>query len=148
MIYLIISFTIGGLAVLQAGLNRQIANEAGLSAAVLINSGILLAVASLFWMVCAAYPQFFPENFASKFNLAQVRWWYFVPAVCGFALITGIPGLIPKLGATGVFLCVVVGQLTFSFLWDLSVEQIPFDIKRLAGIVIALIGMSLANWPR
>ncbi len=148
MIYLLVSLSIGGLAVLQAGLNRQIASQMGLSTAVLINSVFLLLVTSLFWAICSFYPQLFPDSFRSQFSWEQLRWWQFIPALCGFALITGIPGLIPKLGAAGVFLCVVVGQLTFSFLWDLAIEQRPFETQRLIGILVAILGMAIANWPR
>lgn len=146
MIYWLMSFFLGALAVLQGGLNRQISREWGLSAAIFLNSFILLFIALAFALICYFLPQSFPEGFTAKWSLAQWRWWFIVPAFCGFALVAGIPALIPKLGAVGVFLCIVVGQMTFSLLWDLKIEHIPLEPKRMYGLGLALLGLFISYW--
>lgn len=146
MVYFAISFCLGTLAVLQGGLNRQIAKDLGLSLAILLNSSILLFVALIFLFVCHRYPQVFPEGFAPRWSHQAWRWWYAIPAFCGFSLLTGIPALIPKLGAGGVFLCMMVGQMTFSLFWDLKIEELPLDPRRLIGLGLAFSGLIVAYW--
>lgn len=161
MIYWILSFSLGAIAVLQGGLNRQIAREWGLSVAIFMNAFLLLILATLFILVCYFYPQYFNQVFSPKVNfsepattghnswqtfLTQWRWWFMIPAFCGFALVSGIPALIPKLGAAGVFLCIVVGQMVFSLLWDLKIEAMPPDPKKLLGVALAFLGLMISYW--
>lgn len=146
MIYWLIPLFLGAGGVLQAGLNRQLARESGLSLAVLLNGALLTAVAALVALVSYRYPQLFPAYLPPRWEALALRWWLVVPALCGVALLIGIPALIPKLGATGVFLCIVVGQMLFSLLWDQQVERLPLDPRRIAGVGLALAGLLLASW--
>lgn len=146
MIYWLFSFFLGAIAVLQGGLNRQIASDIGLSTAIFLNSFILLIVACVFILVCQFFPQWVPEVFPPNWTMMHWRWWFAIPAFCGFLLIVGIPASIPKLGALGVFLCIVVGQMTFSLLWDLKVEHMPLDSRRLIGAALALLGLIVTYW--
>lgn len=146
MIYWLLSFLLGAVAVLQGGLNRQIAREWGLSSAIFLNSIILLLIALSFVIACIFFPQMFPAAFVPRLNFSQWRWWYIIPAFCGFALVAGIPALIPKLGAAGVFLCIVVGQMIFSLIWDIKIENLPIDSRRLIGVGLAFIGLLISYW--
>ncbi len=146
MLYWLMSFFLGAVAVLQGGLNRQITKDWGLATAIFLNSALLLLITFCFALVCHFYPQFFPDSFPPKFGSSSWRWWFVLPALCGFTLIAGIPFAIPKLGAAGVFLCIMLGQVTFSMIWDLKVEQIPLEPKRLIGISLAALGLIITYW--
>jgi len=148
MVYWILSFALGGCGVLQAGLNRQIGKQWGLSTAIVVNAGILMIVATAFWILCRRFPSSFPENFHSRIEGSVPKWWFCVPAVCGFALVAGLPSLIPKLGATGVFLGMVVGQMCFSLLWDRWVEGAAVDPRRVVGAALAMAGLVIGSWGR
>lgn len=146
MIYWIVAFCLGAIAVLQGGLNRQIAKDWGLSVAIFLNSSILLLIALAFGLICYFNSQNIPEVFQPKWNSTAWRTWYVIPAICGFSLVAGIPALIPKLGAVGVFLSIVVGQMAFSLLWDLKIEQLPLEPRRAVGVGLALIGLLISYW--
>jgi uncharacterized membrane protein YdcZ (DUF606 family) len=146
MSHWIISFFLGFLAVLQAGLNREITKVWGLSSAVLINSSVLLVFTISFFWLSLRHPQIFPPSFAAKVNFSTWKWWFIIPAICGFCIISGIPALIPRMGATSVFLSLVVSQMTFSLVWDLCVEHMSFEPRRLVGVALALTGLFIASW--
>jgi uncharacterized membrane protein YdcZ (DUF606 family) len=135
MIYWIFSIALGFAAVIQAGLNRQISKDWGLSSAVLINSAIIMVIVTVYWLL-TPHP---------KFQWDQLKLWYLVPALCGLCFVAGIPLLIPRLGAMPVFLCIVVGQLAFSLLWDTMIEGAPFEWRRLIGAGVALGGLLIAT---
>ncbi len=146
MIYWFASFLIGGVAVLQAGLNRQISKSAGLLGATLLNTVLMFFVLVLIWLATRYAPQFFSESFVPKWNPSELKWWVIIPGLCGIVLVAGIPTLLPKLGASGVFLGIVVGQMICSLLWDVFVEQMPFEPKRLVGASLAIVGLLIVNW--
>jgi len=75
-----------------------------------------------------------------------MEWWYLLPGICGFALVMGIPWAIPRIGATRVFLFVVVGQMIASLVWDLIVEKKTPDIQRLVGAALAIGGLLVSSW--
>ena len=148
MAYWFYSFLIGAVAVIQGGVNRKITTEWGLSGAIFLNSILVLLVAGLFVWVCQAYPSYFPQNFTAKFNSSTYRWWYLLPSICGFIIICAIPAFIPKIGASSVFLCMVIGQLIFSLLWDLKFENIAISSQKIIGISIAIIGLVVSYWKK
>lgn len=148
MVYWMISFLIGAVAVLQGGLNRKITLEWGLSSAVFLNSFILLIIALLFLWFCYAFPQLMPESFAPKVDKSTFKSWFLIPSVCGFLIIFFIPALIPKVGASSVFLFMVIGQLVFSLLWDIKVESLNIEPRRFLGLGIVIIGLLISYWKK
>jgi bacterial/archaeal transporter family-2 protein len=143
--YWLVSILLGAIAVLQAGLNRHLARDWGLSLALVLNCFVLLIAAIVLWGATAAFPQYFPTEFEPRWGNASWRWWLLIPGLCGIALVAGIPAAIPKLGATSVFMCLVVGQLAFSLIWDAKVEHIPIDARRLIGVALAAAGLFFAQ---
>ncbi len=138
----ILTFLLGGAAVLQGGLNRHVMGAWGLSGAILFNTVVLFSIALIFAAVAHYYPQLVPEGSSLKAN--DFKWWFVIPGMCGFLLVAMIPLAIPKIGASGVFLSIVVGQLFFSLLWDIKVEQIAIEPQRVVGILLALVGVVLS----
>ncbi len=138
----VFSFFLGAAAVVQGGLNRHVMAEWGLSGAILFNTAVLLVIALTFAAISHYFPQFLPNGSALKGG--EFKWWFILPGICGFLLVTGIPAAIPKIGASGVFLSIIAGQLFFSLLWDIKVEQIEIEPQRVIGVLLALIGVFLS----
>lgn len=133
---------LGAAAVVQGGLNRYVMADWGLSGAILFNTVVLLVIAMTFAAISHYFPQYLPEG--TPLKSAAYKWWFIVPGICGFLLVAGIPSAIPKIGASGVFLSIIAGQLFFSLLWDFKVEQMVIEPQRVIGVVLALIGVYLS----
>lgn len=129
---------LGSAAVLQAGLNRKIAQAWSLPQAILLN-------ATLLWL-CAV----------SLFGVAlwrgeiQVAWgrgfspWFLLPGVFGFMMVFGLPWSFAKFGAAQTFVLVVCSQLVTTLIWDWQMEGTLPGVTRIAGIVLTMIGTALA----
>jgi transporter family-2 protein len=136
---------LGVAAVLQGGLNRQISGHWGLAAAALFNTLVLLAAVGGLLVWSRLHPETLPAFFQLKGGLAQIRWWWVLPGLCGFALVAGIPWAISRLGAFPVFLGILGGQLVMSLAWDAFVERRPVTLVRLAGAGLAILGAWLVG---
>jgi transporter family-2 protein len=136
---------LGMAAVLQGGLNRQIAGPWGLAAAALFNTLVLLAAVGALLAVARLRPAALPELFQVRGALAQVRWWWILPGLFGFALVTGIPFAISRLGAFPVFVGILVGQMITSLAWDALLEGRPLTAARLCGAVLAIVAAVLVG---
>lgn len=118
----------------------------GLSTAVLINALVFVLAAGLLFYVSRQYEEIFTPGTAPKLEGFRFEWWYLLPGICGFALVMGIPWAIPRIGATRVFLFVVVGQMLASLVWDLLVEKKTPDFQRLVGAAMAIGGLIISSW--
>ena len=132
--------------VIQGGLNKQIAGQWGLSSTLLVNNFLILLASIAIYYGCKVFPEVWSEQLLPRGSFAAFRWWYFIPALCGLIIIAGIPLLIPKIGASGVFLALIVGQLIFSIIWDLFVEKIPIPTTRYVGALLTFLGLGLSFW--
>ena len=139
-----ISFFLGFLAVIQPGLNRQIAQLWGLSGTILLNSIIIAGLASILFLLVRQFPMVFPEIMRDKVSFTNLLWWYFIPGLCGLALLFGLPWAIQRIGALQVVVIFLSGQVCTSILWDIVVEQIPPTRFRILGALFALIGAALS----
>ncbi|MCB0393664.1 MAG: DMT family transporter [Bdellovibrionales bacterium] len=139
-----LSVVLGAVAVMQAGLNRQVSQHIGLSGAVLINTLVLLLIAFGFLWITSRFPENFPEHFPSK-GISLKAWWFLIPGICGFLLVAGLPFAVSKIGALTAFLCLVTGQMVTSLLWDYFVESIEFNIWRVGGALLAVVGLTVST---
>lgn len=135
----LVAFTLGCTAVVQASLNRRIAGQIGLAPTVLLNGVIVAACAGAFYF--AARRGWVAGMVA---NDARMSWWWLVPGVLGFALITGLPWAIARVGALQVFVVAVAAQMIASLAWDALVEGIPVNTLRATGAVVCVAGVALA----
>jgi bacterial/archaeal transporter family-2 protein len=145
-IALILSVALGGIAVIQAGINRQIIGKWGIAPGVVLNNLVIFILGLLLYLVVRLYPDFFPSNMRLESEFTQLKWWYLIPGLCGLCLVGGIPVLMGKIGAAKVFVAIIVGQLLLSLLWDMVHESIPLTLTRTLGAVLAIIGVVLVNW--
>ncbi len=136
---------LGLAAVLQGGLNRQIMGSWGLAQAALLNTLVLLAAVGVLLLVVKLRPAALPDLFQARGALAEARWWWLIPGLCGFALVTCIPFAIPRLGAFPVFLGILAGQLIASLAWDAAMEGRPLTLSRVCGALLAVAAAALVR---
>lgn len=136
---------LGVAAVLQGGLNRQVAGHWGLAAAALFNTIVLLSATLALLTLCRFRPELLPPFFSLKGAWTEIRWWWIFPGLCGFALVAGIPWTISRIGAFPVFLGLLGGQLVMSLAWDAFVEHHPVTLIRIVGAGLALLGAWLVG---
>ncbi len=139
----LISFSpalLGIVVVLQAGLNKKIAANWGLTTAVLLNAIVFAVLAVVLYSLNVWKSDLFPENMKAVFNYKTFSWWYLVPGVLGCVLVFGGPWAVSRWGAVQTFILIISAQLVASLLWDIYIESIPVSTLRAAGIVLAWAG--------
>lgn len=140
---LLIPLGIGCLGVLQNTLNKKIAGSIGLPVALVINNLVLLACSlSLYFFLRWQAADSLPEIFRSK--PGHVGPTILLPGIFGFLIIATAPWAIERVGATRVFIMVIVAQVITSLLWDYWMESASIAPSRVAGAVIAAVGAFLA----
>lgn len=136
----ILTFFLGAIAVLQGALNRTIAGNWGLAPTIVLNNCVILTAGLALFGAVKFYPEFFPEAFRDKAGFTGFSWYYFLPGLCGLALVAGIPYAISKIGAANVFIGIVCAQMVASLAWDKAVEGIPLTWPRVLGACFAVLG--------
>ncbi len=130
---------LGAFTVLQAGVNRKIAERVGLPAAVILNACWLALVGLVFF--------FATFKGAGLDRLAQIpktfTWWYLLPGIMGLCLVWGIPMVIKNIGAQFTFILIISAQLLVSLLWDYWAEGRGIPPIRLIGCALAWAGALL-----
>jgi len=143
---LLLSLLMGAFGVLQNTMNKQFAESLGLSWTILVNGLTLCACGVIFFFTLKLVPaESLPEIFRPVAGASGLRAYHVLPGIFGFLIITTLPWILQKHGATRVFIAIVAGQLFVSLLWDLFVEGSPVDGRRAAGVALALLGALLAS---
>lgn len=144
MQYVLTAIVLGIAVVLQVSINRQIALRWGLAPAVLLNALVLTAAASLFYVVARLQGS---GGFVLRTepSLGEMRWWWILPGVFGFALVTLLPWATHNIGFQRVFVALIATQLTASVLWDITFERIPFSIPVAVAVVLAVACVALVS---
>ncbi len=145
----IVSFSpaiLGLVVVLQAGLNRKISAQWGLTTAVLLNALVFLVLAVVFYGLNIWKSDLFPENFKTTFNMKSFSWWFLIPGALGCILVFGGPWAIGKWGAVHTFILIISAQLLASLIWDWQVEGLSVSPMRIGGIILAWIGALLVTF--
>jgi transporter family-2 protein len=74
-------------------------------------------------------------------------WWYWVGGFCGALVVFSAILGVPRIGATGVVVFTIVGQLAASVVLDhfgwLGVPKFPANPTRIAGVLLVLVGAVL-----
>lgn len=144
MIYLLLPVVVGAASVLQNTINKRISESMGLALALLINSVVVLALSVVLFVVVRLLPDTaLPELFRQKGSWSWADPKLLVPSVCGFLIIAGAPWAISRLGATKVFILMIVAQILVSLLWDYWAESLPVSPVRLVGAALTLLGALL-----
>lgn len=136
---------LGALSVLQAGLNKKIAQAWGLPAAVWFNSLILLIASSL--LLCIVWLSKI-ESLQFQFRQESFNWWFLLPGLLGLALVFGGPYSMQKWGAVHTFILFISAQLLTSVLWDLKIENANITPMRYLGLAITWLGAIITVWKK
>ncbi len=136
---------LGAGSVLQAGLNKKIAEQWGLPFAAWFNAAVVL-VATCLILLFIFLSKSDQELFQIRWD--QFSWWYLLPGLCGLALIFGGPYSMQKWGATHTFVLLISAQLLTSLIWDLKVENRSISIGRYLGIAITWLGAIITIWKK
>lgn len=144
MIYLILPALVGAAGVLQNTLNKRLADTMGLALALFVNSVVVLVLSGLLLLAARLAPQSLPDLFRDRGGWGWGDPRILLPGLLGFAIITLAPLAIARIGATKVFIVVIVAQIVVSLLWDFYAESIPVSPVRLAGAALTLLGALLA----
>lgn len=126
---------LGVVVVLQAGLNKKISAQWGISGAVLLNALVFFVIAGVTYL--------FAPNLKGNIELKSFNWWYLIPGALGCILVFGGPMAIMRWGAVHTFILIISAQLLASLVWDSQVEGLPVSTMRIAGIALAWIGAIL-----
>lgn len=140
---LLVAFFIGAGTVAQGGINKDIGKSWGLASAVLFNNTVVAILSLLIFILVKIMPQKFPELFRPSETTFTFQWHYIIPALCGLAVVVGIPWAINQIGAVKVFLVMVLAQLLASLFWDWYVEGLTLTSYRWIGILLAACGTIL-----
>lgn len=140
-----LAIILGGIAVLQGGLNRQIAMKWGLIHAIVLNCAVIFLLSIILYFIVKIFPQLFPVSMRARALIGPYPGWIWWPGFFGLCLVAGIPMAIAKGGALQVFVGIVFGQMVVGLIWDLFQEGIPVSVLRITGAVFVGIGLVLVS---
>ncbi len=131
-----------GLAsVTQSGLNKRLAEKAGLAGTLHIsNLVVLIGGVVILSLVATLSHGEFSQVLKTKFSFRAITWWFLVPGLMGLFIITMAPYAIHKIGALPVFVAMIFGQVIGSAVWDYFIEGTPIDRWRVIGCALTLMG--------
>ena len=142
---LIVPFALGCFAVLQVALNKRIAASMGLTQAVILNAGVLLVVAVVFWLYARGARQDFGEWMSGSGGPGDFKLWWIIPGLCGLTLVAGLPWAVQRIGALQAFVVLVAAQMLFSIVWDHWVEGVDVTAPRVIGAALAIAGAGVTT---
>lgn len=140
---LLIPLLLGTVGILQAGLNRNMSNDLGLTTTALFGNLITLLASTILLIAIKTTPESFPPFFHLKSSITNFKWWYIVPGIFGFLFVIGLPWGIYKIGAVKVTVGLIAAQMIAGVLWDLYVEKIPVNTMKILGILSAGLSVTL-----
>lgn len=141
---LLVPVCIGVVAVVQATLNKEIAERWGLAPTTLLNTAVALACTVAFLGYCwVGAPR--EGMLRVSFDASSFRAWWLLPGLFGFAIVVGLPWAVSKAGALPTFVALVAAQVVASALWDRFVVGIPFSTSRVLGALLAVASVVLAG---
>lgn len=143
---IVLPLTLGALVVFQSVMNRTIGETRGLSFAVTLNAGVLLAVALAVLGVLAMSGNTAPAYLRPQWN-GDWRWWYVLPGIFGFTLVAGMPLAMRGLGAFPSIVALILGQLLCSLIWDAISQGQGINLARISGLILTIAGAYLAFKP-
>lgn len=145
LFYFLVPIVIGFMSVLQIALNKQVSQQYGLASVLMVNTVVMLVVAGALLLAVICLPGRFGTFLAGSDVNFQFKWWYLLPGLFGFGVIFGLPYCMNQIGALAVFIIFVTAQVLASMFWDSLVDGMPVTTTKIAGAVIALVGVILVS---
>ncbi|MBI4403226.1 MAG: DMT family transporter [Deltaproteobacteria bacterium] len=143
---LMIPLFLGICIVLQGALNREIARNWGLAGAVFLNNLVFLMLGLVLFLTVRKVPNIFPDVFRDRGAFGMVYWWYLLPGILGFAIVTGAPWAMSRIGAFHFVVLVIAAQMVAGLAWDATVNGLPLTTVRTLGAMLGIAGAVLVSW--
>lgn len=137
----IVPLAVGAAGIIQGGLNKNMSQNMGLTMALFIGNCLVVLYSIFLYFLAAKSPESVSELFKLKATSFGFKWWYVLPSICGFIIITGIPFGISKMGAVKVTVLIVAGQMLTSIFWDMMVEKIPMNPMKGLGVFFSILSI-------
>ncbi len=138
---LLIPLFLGAISILQGAINKQIAGRLGIIQTALIGNAVTLIICIMVYFYAKKNNDHLPEIMRIKSHILTYEWWFIFPAIFGFFIVAGMPLAISKLGAAKVTVGLIAAQMITSSLWDVFVENLPFNTPKALGILFAIISV-------
>ncbi len=138
LLFGLIAVAAGAATSLQSAANAGLASRIGLSAALVVNTLVVLVGTLVFYSVSGPHGSFFPAN---------APWFLYLGGICGFIVILSLAFVFPKIGAGVTIAILVLGQgaaaLTIDHFGLLGMPREPVTFARLAGMALVCGGVAL-----
>jgi bacterial/archaeal transporter family-2 protein len=125
----------GVAAAMQAATNAGLAKSAGLGAALVVNTVIVLIGAIGLWLAMGAKTTFFPTG---------ASWTFYLGGFFGFAIIASLAFVFPKIGAAYAVALMVGGQCVAALMVDhfglMGMPREPLTNQRVIGVALVAAG--------
>lgn len=136
---LMILIACGGVAVaVQPSINARLAEKTGFLQAATISFAVGTLVLLMISLVSAQ---------GSLRRVVEVPWWQLSGGIFGAFFVTMTILGVPRIGTTAVLALTIASQLTAGMVMDhyglFGMRGIPFDVKRVAGVALLLVGVLL-----
>ncbi|WP_442603374.1 DMT family transporter [Paenibacillus sp. KN14-4R] len=141
MFGLILAFIAGSLVSLQNIFNSKVNEHTGswTTTTLVLGLGFL---ASLTIGLCMEGEQLF--------SVPNMKIWYWFSGLIGVGVVTCLVRGIKLLGPTFAISIALTAQLGFALLWDslgwFGIEQVPFTLKQLVGVLVIVSGINFFKW--
>jgi transporter family-2 protein len=126
-------------AATQGAANGALTQRAGLGAALIFNS-VVVMVGSLVIL-------FFAGGTRQLSGLTGAPWSHYLGGICGLVIVAGTAVAIPRLGAAMVLALLVLGQGASALVIDhfglFGMQRAPLSLSRVAGAILLVAGMAL-----
>jgi bacterial/archaeal transporter family-2 protein len=142
-LYFFLPLALGVTVLSQATLNRALALQWGLAAAVTLNAAVFFVLSIGFLLIAKYTPSVVPEFWRFQQNPQNFQWYYLLPGLCGFFLVLGLPWSIQNLGASTSFLLLIASQIISSLLFEHFHEGTHISFQKLIGALLVMIGAYL-----
>lgn len=138
LVLLLAIFIAGAAATVQPPINARLAEKIGILQAATVS----FMVGTLVLLVVS-----FSVGRGSFRGLAQADWWQLTGGLFGAFFVSLTILAVPKLGTGTVMAALIVAQLSAGLVFDhfglFGMRQIPFDLSRIMGVVLLIIGVAM-----
>ena len=128
----------GVAAAFQGAANAGLSARAGLGAALVVNTSIVLIGTLVFFVASGSRATFFP---------AGTPWSLYIGGLCGFAIILVAAFVFPRIGAGPAVALMVLGQGAAALAIDhfglMGLPREPMSLSRVGGFAFIVVGVAL-----
>lgn len=128
----------GVAASFQAAANAGLSGRAGLGAALIVNTSVVLLCTFVFFFASGSPATFFP---------AGTPWPLYIGGLCGFTIILVAAFVFPKIGAGPAVALMVLGQggaaLAIDHFGFMGISREPVSLSRIGGFALIIAGVAL-----